>query len=186
MHGLSEKYDRAVEDAVIIHGGRTSMDIRVFEESFIPAFSERVLGWAATHTKYRASGTLPPADPEYRWECTFCPFEHRCGESDQPFSDIGVTGFLPLVEDYPRERIVKYLPAHAETGAKLTPTLAHVYPELAEECGVYDRQCSRCESEHAWDAVQWDADTSNPPVCPDCAGRSVLETLRGPSPTDEK
>lgn len=119
VHGPSEKYDHAVEDAVIIYGGRTSMNVRVFEEPFSPAFFERVLDWAATHTEYRESDTLPPADPEYGWECRFCSFKHRCGESDRPFSDTGVSGFLPLVDDYPRERIVEYLDAHAETMGKL-------------------------------------------------------------------
>jgi CRISPR-associated exonuclease Cas4 len=182
MHGLSEKYDRSVEDAVIIYGGRTSMDVRVFEEPFSAAFWERVLQWAATHTDFRQSETLPPADPEYGWECSFCSFKHRCGKSDRPFSDTGVTGFLPLVDDYPRNQITEYLDAHAESGAKLTPTLAHEHPELAEEFDVYDWHCPLCEYRHAWDAIQWDGDMMNPPVCPECAEDSVLGTLSGPNP----
>ena len=185
MHGLSEKYDRVVEDAVIIYGGRTSMDVRVFEEPFSPAFWERVLQWAAIHTDFRQSETLPPADPEYGWECSFCSFKHRCGQSDRPFSDVGVTGFLPLVDDYPRERIVEYLNGHTEDDAKLTPSLAHEQPELTEEYDVYDWHCSRCGSHRTWDAVEWDGDVTNPPVCPKCAENSALGTLSGPSPESQ-
>ena len=182
MHGLSEKYDRSVDDAVIIYGGRTSMDVRVFEEPFSAAFFERVLQWAATHTQFRQSETLPPEDPEYGWECSFCSFKHRCGKSDRSFLDTGVTGFLPLVNDYPRSQVTEYLDAHTESGAKLTPTLAHEHPELAEEFDVYDWRCSQCEYRHAWDAIQWDGDVMNPPICPECAEDSVLGTLSGPNP----
>ena len=177
MHGLSAKYDRSVDEAVIVYGGRTSMDVRAFEEPFSAAFFERVLDWAATHTEYRESDVLPPADPEYGWECRFCSFKHRCGQSERPFEDIGYTGFLPLVADYPRERMVEYLDARTEDGAKLTPTLAQEYPELAEEYAVHDWNCPCCESEYAWDAVEWDGDTANPPVCPACAEQSRLGTL---------
>jgi CRISPR/Cas system-associated exonuclease Cas4 (RecB family) len=186
MHGLSEKYDRAVDEAVIVYGGRTSMDVRAFEEPFSAAFFERVLDRAATHTEYRESGTLPPADPEYGWECRFCSFKDRCGQSDRPFADIGYTGFLPLVADYPRERVVEYLDARAEDGAKLTPTLAHEYPEVAEEYAVHDWCCSCCESERAWNEVEWDGDMANPPICPACAERSMLSSLDGPEPDTQK
>ena len=182
MHGLSEKYDRAVEEAVIIYGGRKTMDVRVFEERFSAAFFERVLDWAATHTEYRESDTLPPADPEYGWECRFCSFKHRCGQSDRPFSDVGSVGFLPLVADYPREQVVEYLDAHAESDAKLTPTLAYTYPNLAEEYGVYDWYCSRCGTQHAWDAVEWNGKTANPPACPTCTEHSAFGALSGPDP----
>jgi CRISPR-associated exonuclease Cas4 len=68
MHGLSEMYDRTVKEAVIVYGGggRTSMNVRVFEEPFSPAFFERVLQWAATHTEFRESETTSTSRPGVR------------------------------------------------------------------------------------------------------------------------
>jgi CRISPR-associated exonuclease Cas4 len=187
MHGLSEKYDRAVEDAVIIYGGRTSMNVRVFEEPFSPAFFERVLQWAATHTESRKSEALPPADPEYSWECSVCPFQHRCGQSDRPFSDVGPDGFLPLVEDYPRERVVEYL--QSRDSGRLTPTLARRYPDLIDEYGVHHWVCRRCSATYAFEEIEFDPDRSldrddgiaDSPLCPACANEHVPIPLRGPA-----
>jgi CRISPR-associated exonuclease Cas4 len=190
MHGLDEEYDRPVDDAVIIYGGRTSMDVRVFEVPFSAAFFERVLDWAATHTRYRESGTLPPADPEFDWECSFCSFQHRCGQSDRPFADVGPDGFLPLVEDYPRERVVEYLQSH--DGTRLTPTLARRYPDLVDCYGVHDWVCQRCSATYpAQDLdsecgeVAHNDSIADSPLCPACANEHVPVPLKGPAPDDQ-
>jgi len=186
MHGLSEKYERSVDDAVIIYGGRTSMNVRVFEEPFSPAFFERVLQWAATHTEARQSEALPPADPEYGWECSTCSFRHRCGQSDEPFEDVGFTGFLPLVEDYPHEQVVEYLESH--DSACLTPTLARRYPDLVDRYGVHDWKCLRCSGTYSYGEFDReenffsDGKTAGAPLCPDCANENVPIPLRGPTP----
>jgi CRISPR/Cas system-associated exonuclease Cas4 (RecB family) len=191
MHGLSAKYDRTVDEAVIIYGGRKSLDIRAFEESFSAAFYERVLDWAATHTEYRDTESLPPADPEYGWECSFCPYRHRCGQSDRPFSNVGYAGFLPLIDDYPREQVIEYLDSHDY--ARLTPTLAHEYSDLLEDYGVHDWECQRCSATYAFGEVEFDPNRSlgrnegvaDSPLCPACVNEHVPIPLKGPALSDQ-
>ncbi len=175
MRGLSEKFDRDVNEAVIIYGGRTSMNVRAFREEFDEAFWREVVKWTARHNEYREESELPPADPEYDWECQFCDYRHRCGKSDEPYSDELPTGLLPGFADYPRERVVEYLEAHQ--GARLTPTLADVYPGLATDYDVAKWVCSDCTSEFDWDDDRF-ADVSSAPACPDCAQRGELAELR--------
>lgn len=175
MHGLSEKYDRDVSEAVVIYGSRTTLDIKAFHESFDEEFWTDVVSWAADHTEYREQGELPVAEPEYGWECKFCSFKHRCGESDRPFSDVGTDGFLPLFSEYPEPKVVDYLEAHDD--ATLTPALAHQYPSLAAESRVTDWECPNCESTFEWDAVQWKDSRGEPPLCPSCADSGELTTL---------
>jgi CRISPR/Cas system-associated exonuclease Cas4 (RecB family) len=178
MRGLSEEYDQDVDEAVIIYGGREQLNVRAFREPFDPDFWAEVVDWAATHTEYRQEEELPPADPEYGWECKYCSYKHRCGQSDEPYADLGARGFLPLFADYPREQVVEYLEAHDD--AALTPTLARTYPGLAEAYPVADWTCPRCEQTVAWDHVTWDGDPSSPPLCEECVADGELVTLQEP------
>jgi rubrerythrin len=139
----------------------------------------------STQTQYEEAAELPPADPERDWECNYCSFKHRCGEADTPYSDIGHDGLLPLFDDYDRQNIEEYLEAHSGADAKLTPTLAHTYPELVEEYGAYDWSCPACNSTYDWDGVEWDGDVSKPPVCPNCLDSGEFVTLSGPSPSEQ-
>ena len=132
MYGLSEKYDRTTDEGVVIYGDRESMTVKAFSEPFDPEFWNEVLEWASRHTRYRENEELPPGSPEHGWECKFCSYRHRCGKTDKPFSDVGVVGFLPLVDEYPREQVIAYLKAHSGEEAMLTPTLAQTYPDLGE------------------------------------------------------
>lgn len=175
MYGLSEKYDRDVSEAVIIYGDRTTLDIQAFRESFDEEFWVDVVSWAATHTEYRDSEVLPPADPEYGLECEFCAFKHRCGESQQPYSDVGAGGFLPGFIEYPRSQVTTYLEAHEN--AVLTPSLAQKYPELVADHGVRKWVCPACGASHDWDAVEWDGNSTQFPFCPSCASNDTLVTL---------
>lgn len=180
MKGLSEKHETNVTDAVIIYGGRTNLDIRVFNVTFDPIFWKRtVIDWAAQHTEYRLRDKLPPADPEYDWECTFCPYRERCGEGDSEYSDIGPAGLLPGFAEYPKEKVVEYLKAHED--AKLTPKLVYQYPELLDQYQVYDWQCRVCSSKYSWDNFEWNGDPSNLPQCPDCAGSEPIGVLDVPA-----
>lgn len=95
MRGLSEEYDREVDEAVVIYGSRKTLTVRAFREPFDEEFWEEVVAWAASHTEYRDTGELPPADLEYGWECRFCDYHHRCSQSNEPYHDVGPTGFLP-------------------------------------------------------------------------------------------
>lgn len=176
MHGLSEKYERDVSEAVVIYGSRTTLDIKAFRESFDEGFWEDVVSWAAAHTRYRADGDLPPAEPEYDWECEFCSFKHRCGETTRPYADVESTGFLPLFTDYPRQKVREHLLAHDE--AALTPVLASKYPELATEFPVRDWVCPSCTTTYAWDAIEGTDSTTNPPLCPRCADADDLVELK--------
>lgn len=183
MYGLTEKYDRRVTDALLIYGDRTSLDVETYHVGFDPWFwREVVLGWAEGHTQYRLDGGLPPADPEFGWECEFCDYSHRCGqEADTDYEDVGPEGFLPLFDEYPEQNIVEHLEAREEV--KLTPTLAHEYRHLAETYDVLDWCCHVCGAAYDWNAFGWDGNPSSPPLCPSCRGeRDAPVRLRGPSP----
>jgi len=174
MRGLSEKYDCNVDEALIIYGSRKTLDIRVFRVAFEDGFWGEVLKWAADHTAYREDGELPNADPEYEWECSFCDYRHRCGQSEEPYSDKGVKGLLPMYSEYPRNRVIEYLDAHED--AKLTPALASEYPDLATEYGCIEWSCPQCERTYGWDDVGEKTTASNP-VCPECASEGELSVL---------
>lgn len=182
LHSLNEDYDYPVTDGLLIYGSRKTLDLRVFHVTFDPAFWQNVVDWMATQTNYEQVGELPPADPERDWECTYCSYKHRCGQADTPYQDIGSDGLLPVFDGYDRDAIVEYLTAHTDADARLTPTLAHQYPDLAAEYGAYDWSCPRCNETYAWDAVDWDGDTADLPVCPVCARNGDLLRLSGPEP----
>lgn len=176
MRGLDEKHDRDMEEAVILYGSRKRLDIRAFQVGFDDAFWEKVVEWAANHTAHREAGELPSADPEYGWECRFCDYRHRCGQSDLSYADEGPQGFLPDYDGYPLPRVEEYLQAHDD--ATLTPALAERYPNLAVRYKVAGWSCRRCGSEYAWDAVEWSGGGGcGAPVCPNCAAAGELSTF---------
>ncbi|MFP9062328.1 PD-(D/E)XK nuclease family protein [Natrialbaceae archaeon A-chndr2] len=179
MKGLSEKYDRNVAEAVILYGSRETLDIKAFHVDFDPWFwRSTALDWAATHTTYRLNEELPPADPEFDWECRFCSYRERCGRGDTTYDDLGPGGFLPLHE-YPREKVRTYLEAH--DNAKITPTLAHCYPRLADTYEVHDWRCTRCSETYSFGSVTWDGEIQNPPQCKSCCETGIPATLAGDS-----
>ena len=180
MFGLSEKYDRPITDAVILYGSRTSLEIKPFHIRFdIDFWEDEVVDWISTHSRYRTRGILPPADPELDWECRYCSFKHRCGKSDRLYDNVGPFGLLPKFTEYPKEKVREYLEAHP--GAKLTPSLAYTYPDLAEEYPTYDWECHRCDGRFSWASVRFDPADPCGPTCPECDPRG----LRGPDPADQ-
>lgn len=182
--GLSRKYDITCTHGTIIYGSRKFPDVRIFHVDFDEDFwNDVVLEWAKTHTAYRVNDELPPAEPEQNWECRFCSFRQRCGKGDLRYSDADVSGFLPLFTAYPRVKVIAYLDSH--DAAKLTPSLAHQYRDLAEEFGVYDWQCSRCGTSYRWDAVDWNGDVTAPPRCENCLREGSVAPLRGPAPVEQ-
>lgn len=185
LHALNEKHDHAITDGMIVYGSRTTLDIEPFYVEFNPAFWEDVVDWIQTQARYEQAGELPPADPEREWECNYCSFKHRCGQADTPYADIGIDGLLPLFDNYDRDNLTDYLDAHAGEGSKLTPTLAHQYPDLVDTYGVYDWSCPRCDTVYEWDTVDWDGDTETPPKCPQCLTDGELLTLSGPDPSEQ-
>jgi len=185
LHALAETNDIDKIDGLLVYGSRKTLDIRTFQIRFDPEFWERVVEWMIAQTEYEQEGELPPGTPEREWECNYCSFKHRCGQADTPFTDTGYTGLLPMFDEYDRENLIEYLDAHVDGGAKLTPTLAHKFPDLADTYGAYDWSCPRCSETFSWDAVDWDGDTSNPPFCPTCIADDELLTLSGPGPTEQ-
>jgi CRISPR-associated exonuclease Cas4 len=183
MYGLTQKYDRRVTDALLLYSSRTSLDLRAFHVAFDPWFWRRtVLNWAADHTQLRLDEELPAADPELPWECNVCSYRHRCGQAEETaHSDVGVSGLLPLWTGYPQAKLVEYLEGHSE--AKLTPALAYEYPALADDYGVYDWVCEACGGQQAWDDVDWDGSTAEPPDCRACASKGIHASLGGVLPT---
>ena len=179
IQGLNEKYERDIRSAVILYGSRTSLKIKLFQIEFDDRFwNDVVVEWAKTHTEYRVDTELPPAAPEYDWECGFCSYKERCGKGECRHSDIGPTGLLPGFSDYPKEKLIEYLEAHQD--AKLTPILAWEFTELVEEHDVYDWHCSRCEARHDWQSVNPVESDTELPSCPSCAGPGPPGWLSGP------
>ena len=185
LKGLSEKYDRKITDAIILYGSRSTFDIKTFKIEFDPYFwRNTVLSWAGSHTEYRLNNDLPPGTPEYGWECNFCSYRERCGKGNSKFENIGATGLLPGFTGYPREKVVEYLKAH--DGSKLTPSLAHHYPDLAVEYDVFDWKCRGCGETVPWDAVDWDSDNSSSPSCSACDKPKPVSLLVGPAPAEQR
>jgi CRISPR/Cas system-associated exonuclease Cas4 (RecB family) len=172
MKGLTKKHDKDVKDTVILYGGRTDLAIQPFHVKFDKSFWEKtVVAWAETQTSYQLNQRLPPADPEYDWECQFCSYKNRCGEGKSHHSDVDSDGLLSGFDGYPREKVIEYLESHPDD--KLTPTLAYQYPELVESYGVADWCCSKCDSVIGWQEVN----PNTEPLCPRCAERGEIASL---------
>ena len=175
MEGLSRKWDKDVRSALLLYADRTTFDLKRFRVDFDDEFwTQTVLTWAEAATEYRSTDKLPPDEPMYSWECSYCPFRERCGKGDTGFSDIGVRGLLPGYSGYNRQKLRTYLTAHDRT--RLTPEMAVKYPNLAVEFPVHPWNCQVCGSNY--DVEEIDAKSSSEPVCPSCAGDGVLSELR--------
>jgi len=182
MEGLSRKFDLEVRDVVFLYADRESLQAKTFHVEFDNEFWEnKVVDWMERNTYHRVFGFLPPAEPEQEWECKFCPYKNRCGQSSGLYEDEDAAGFLPLYTDYPREKVVEYLEAHAE--AKLTPSLAHKYPGLTDQHDVFDWQCSECDTQYSWNEISWSGDDG--PECPSCNAADETGYLRGPTPAEQ-
>jgi len=183
LYALNEEHQYDIRTGLIVYGCRKTLDIEVFHVEFDAEFWGEVVEWMAEQTAYEQADELPPATPEREWECSYCSFKERCGKGDKPFSDVGHTGLLPLFDGYDRQNLEEYLEAHTDANAKLTPTLAHHFPELVEGYGAYDWSCPRCDEMYPWNAIDWDGNTSDPPLCPACLDDGELLTLSGPDPS---
>jgi CRISPR/Cas system-associated exonuclease Cas4 (RecB family) len=179
MHALNSEYDRSIQDGLLVYGSRDTLDVQAFHVPFDDRFWETVVEWMAKQTQFREYGELPPAEPAFEWECGTCPFRRRCGEHDGKYQDEGFTGLLPGVHEYRKQQLVKYFDAYPD--AKLTPTLAEKYPELASEHGVYDWECGSCNSTFPHDRIDGGG-SSSPPLCEDCAANGELSELFVPRP----
>jgi len=182
MYGLTQKYDRRFTDVLIVYADRSTLELKAFHREFDPVFwRSRVLDWAATHSEFRIEDQLPPADPEYEWECQFCSYRKRCGkETDGASRDGPPRGLIPLHE-YPEEMVATHLEAYSETGVKLTPTVAHQHPHLASEFEVHDWVCQSCAEQFPWKKFE-PAQTCEPLPCPNCeTGKDSQATVRGPT-----
>lgn len=156
----------ASRQAAILYISRTSLELRAFPVRFDEDFwTGRVVPWLQERTAGREDDELPPATPEQEWECTYCSYRRRCGQSDHPAADEASVGFLPR-HRYPRAAVEAHLAAH---DAPLTPTLAAAYPELAAEHEVAGWDCPACRLSAPFGTLDWDGDPSEPPPCPRCA-----------------
>jgi len=170
--GLSEKFDKQFSDAVLVYGGREALELKTFHVEFDAEFWEEVvLDWASTHTQFRLDEELPPAEPEYDWECRFCSYRVRCGKADTSHRDHSPGGLLQGYTEYPREKVIEYLERNSDEA--LTPSLAQAYPDLVSEYGVVNWYCNSCCSEIIWDEVP----LSDSPLCPQCAANDELSNL---------
>lgn len=176
LYGLSEKYDREIDTGVILYISRETFQIKPFTVEFDDWFwTNNVLPWIADITAYRLEDELPPAKPEYEWECNHCQYRERCGNGEREFHDSQPTGLLPLFE-YPKSKVKDYLSIFDDEN--LTPTLAHLYPDLAEEFGVEDWECRGCDSTFHWKNFR--PSGQSPPKCPNCTDKGSIRFLSGP------
>lgn len=193
MFGLSKSFERDVDKGIMLYGSREKHDLLPIQVDFDQDFWEnQVIEWAEKQSTYRLNDELPPKDPHFSWECKFCDYAKRCGMGDDPpwqradepvdepdsvdWEDIGSDGFLPLTE-YPYDPVVEYMQAHATTNITLTPTLGHMYPNLAERYGVSDWVCEDCGTQYPTYRFDWSGNTDHPPHCATCNSE-----LRGPRP----
>lgn len=185
LYGLNQEYEHKVTDGVIIYVDRKSLAVKHFPVTFNEEIWHDVRAWMAAQTPYEAADELPPAEPTTEWECSYCAYANRCGNGDAPFKDTMPTGLLPLFDGYARSNLVDYLDAHAADGAKLTPTLAYRYPELADIYDVYDWSCPGCGQTFAVTDIEWDGAVDSPPPCPACRRQDTLVALSGPAPDEQ-
>lgn len=167
LRGLDASVSYPVQTGLIIYVSRRQHDLVAFRVEFDSTFWEnRVREWAERQTQYRLEESLPPASPERDWECGYCAFRERCGQTEAPHEDLPAEGFVPQTL-YPRQRVEQALQAvgGAET---LTPTLAREYPQLADEHDVTDWRCPKCSECHPWESINWDGPPGSPPACPAC------------------
>lgn len=196
MYGLSESFERDIDRGIMLYGSRETHDLIPIPVEFDQEFWEaQVVEWAKTQSEYRLNDELPPKDPHFSWECKFCDYATRCGMGDDPpwqradapvdepdsveWKDVGVDGFVPLTE-YPFEAVVEYMRAHGPKGAKLTPTLAHMYPQLADKFDVMVWKCPNCQSEYPSAFFDWSGNPDHRPKCANCES-----SLRAPDPSDQ-
>ncbi|MFK5602618.1 CRISPR-associated protein Cas4 [Haloferax volcanii] len=175
MVGLGQKYNIRPPDGVILYGSRKTFDVRCFHVKYNETFwNEVVVKWATAQTRFRTNEILPPADPEQKWECGYCPYSERCGKGESSAVDSGVHGFVPEFTEYPRRSVEEYLRLFPNVA--LTPALASKYPDIASEHLVPGWCCERCGYTVKWDAIT----TAGEPLCPQCAEKNILEPLSRP------
>lgn len=181
LFALNNEYDHDIS-GLLLYWGKESLDLKAFREPFDGEFwYDEVVPWMTEVTRYEQDDELPPASPLYEWECEYCPFRHRCGKSDKPFSDVNARGFLPLTS-YPKDRVKEHLAAHDELS--LTPTLAHKFPELADRVDVYPWSCHVCNAEFDWDTLEPET-IGDAPFCPTCVSNDALVHVSGPDPKQQ-
>lgn len=177
LKGLSEKYDHRISTAIILYVSRTTLNAKSFKVEFDQEFWKgSVLPWIGDVAAFQLDQELPPAKPEYDWECEYCQYRERCGKGEREFSDYPPGEFLPLFE-YPKQKVIAHLQTHVE--ATLTPFLADLYPDLAEEFELRDWFCRGCSSTFAFDKISWSHRSGRPPKCPCCDNEGEIRFLRG-------
>ena len=179
LYALDTRSDHQVKDALLVYVSKSTFAVRTYHVAFDEAFwHERVVPWMESLTAARESGDLPPADPEQGWECDYCRFRHRCGESDGPAADAPPAGFLPNLQ-YPRAAVETHVEAH---DVALSPTVAAQHPDLAREHPVDDWQCPACGQQVAFGALDWVGSATDRPPCPRCANAGDDVRMRAPFP----
>ncbi|MDS0243102.1 MULTISPECIES: PD-(D/E)XK nuclease family protein [unclassified Haloferax] len=172
-----------VTDGILAYMDRTTNRTKFVDAPFRADVWQEVIEWARQQTDYVRGRELPPAEAEQSWECRYCDFKHRCGDTEKPASDMGWQGFAPLVK-YPRPKVEDHLTAW--DNVKLTPTLAHEFPDLAEEHDILPWTCGECGGEFEHDSVEWDCDLANTPYCPTCRAEDDLcYPLRGATQAEQ-
>lgn len=186
LAGLDQTVEYTVDQGLVIYVDRTHHDLRAIPVEFDAAFwRDTVCRWAATQTAYRDDEELPPAEPTYDWECEYCSYQTRCGQTAASVEDASPEGFVPL-RQYPQDRVTAAL--EAEGGAmELTPTLAHQHPDLAQQYPVRQWSCPACGSEFQWDDPDCEGIPAEQPSCPACARQHRFAPLqpRQISPKDD-
>lgn len=169
IHAYMKALD--ITDGFIIYVDRNKLlSPTVFEVEFSEEIWQTIKSWVKETFKYAISNTLPPANPPKEHMCKYCTFRNRCGEGRSNLvNDMGVVGFVPGYKDYPKNAVVEHLEAHDDV--KLTPTLAMIYPDLAEKHEVEKWKCPNCTAEFNYTEDHFDGFKNTQfetPICPAC------------------
>ncbi len=160
-----------ITDGYVIYVDRDGLlDPKVFEVTFDEDVWQRVVDWVEGTVQYALYGELPPADAPEHWMCNYCEYRNRCGEGRSNLGgNMGVRGFVPGYTGYPRNMVEDHLEAYDEV--ELTPSLALLYPDLADEYGVEEWKCPECTATFDYTDSYFDKFTNTEfetPKCPAC------------------
>jgi len=161
----------SIDTACIIYVDKQELlDPVVFTVSYSESIWQDITNWTTDILTTVAQHKLPDADPPHDYACRYCEYRNRCGEGRSNLGgDMDTTGFVPGYTGYPREEVTDHL--QATDNARLTPSLAIAYPDLADTTPVENWVCPRCSATFNYtnDELAEQADTMfQTPHCPAC------------------
>lgn len=182
LHGLG------IENGLVIYVDRhTLVNPRIYSTTYSSEAIDDVREWTTETAQFVVDEKLPPAEPPENWMCSYCPYEKRCGVNDSKYGGLSTVGFVAGLNAYSRQTIESHLETHPD--AKLTPTLAIDYPDLADTHDVDNWYCLECEQ--SYEHTDSEFETFNypntmTPECPECGTHLHTEQYATAKTTPQK